>query len=223
MPRDRIAPGPLVANHVVDWTQEIGHGDLRKRALAARDGRGKRMNASAWWRRLDVPGHDAASISADGEGWLLRGMAVFGLGSEAAGVAYEVAVDRDGSTRRGELRGDRDGQAFHHLMEHRPDGWYLDGRRQQGMDGALDLDFGFTPSTNLLQMRRVVFECSGAVELPVAWFDLGMDQLEILPQRYERRGVSSFWYEAPTVGYQGMLELADNGFIASYPGLWSLC
>jgi hypothetical protein len=43
-----------------------------------------------------------------------------------------------------------------------------------------------------------------------------------LPQLYERRGDASYWYEAQTVPYQGLLEIAPNGFVRSYPGLWRL-
>jgi hypothetical protein len=30
----------------------------------------------------------------------------------------------------------------------------------------------------------------------------------------------AYWYEAPTVGYRGLLELDATGFIRRYPGLW---
>lgn len=181
------------------------------------------MKLQALWRRLDVPGHDAAFVAAQDGGWMLRGMAVFGHGAGATCVAYEVALAPDWSTRWGELRGHREGQLFHHRIERRPDGWYLDGHHQAGLESLVDLDFGFTPATNLQQMRRVVFDGEPAVELPVAWFDIGMERIGILPQRYERRGNKRFWYEAPTVGYQGLLELADHGFIARYPDLWAMC
>ena len=41
-----------------------------------------------------------------------------------------------------------------------------------------------------------------------------------LPQTYQRRGPNAFWYRAPSVGYEGLLELAPNGFIRNYPNLW---
>jgi uncharacterized protein len=44
----------------------------------------------------------------------------------------------------------------------------------------------------------------------------------VLPQRYERRTSSTHWYEAPTVGYEALLELTPAGFIRRYPGLWEL-
>jgi len=60
------------------------------------------------------------------------------------------------------------------------------------------------------------------VEVPVVWFDLDSASLTELPQRYERRSEASYWYEAPTVPYRALLEIAPNGFVQSYPGLWRL-
>ncbi|MDQ6869318.1 MAG: hypothetical protein M3178_13370 [Pseudomonadota bacterium] len=34
------------------------------------------------------------------------------------------------------------------------------------------------------------------------------------------RRPATFWYEAPSVGYEGLLELAPDGFIRRYPNLW---
>jgi len=58
------------------------------------------------------------------------------------------------------------------------------------------------------------------VELPVAWLDIETGRLTELPQIYERRSETTFWYQAPSVEYRGLLELAPNGFIRRYPGLW---
>jgi hypothetical protein len=43
-----------------------------------------------------------------------------------------------------------------------------------------------------------------------------------LPQSYERRSEMSYGYEAPSVPYRALLEIAPNGFVRSYPGLWRL-
>ena len=50
----------------------------------------------------------------------------------------------------------------------------------------------------------------------------GQRSLIELPQYYERRGEASYWYEAPTVPYRALLEIAPSGFVESYPGLWRL-
>jgi hypothetical protein len=86
----------------------------------------------------------------------------------------------------------------------------------------IDLDFGFTPATNLQQLRRVSMRMNEPTLLPVAWFDVDAATLTELPQVYERRGDKAFWYSAPSVGYEGMLELSPNGFVRHYPNLWEV-
>jgi len=58
--------------------------------------------------------------------------------------------------------------------------------------------------------------------VPVAWLDVPAEKLERLPQRYERRSEHGYWHAAPTVGYAGLLEMTDVGFVRRYPGLWEL-
>ena len=88
----------------------------------------------------------------------------------------------------------------------------------------MDLDFGFTPATNVLQLSRVALKLGQSAEVPVVWFDLDSASLTALPQRYERRRETSYWYEAPSVPYQAVLEIAPNGFVRILPrisgGLW---
>ena len=89
----------------------------------------------------------------------------------------------------------------------------------------MDLDFGFTPATNVLQLSRIALKPGQSAEVPVVWLDLGSASLIALPQTYERRGDASYWYEAPAVPYRALLEIAPNGLVQSYPGsggLWRL-
>jgi uncharacterized protein len=98
----------------------------------------------------------------------------------------------------------------------------LNGVAVEGLEHLVDLDYGFTPATNLLQLSRLALEPGQQAEVPAAWFDLDSASLVELPQTYERRSQGSYWYEAPTVPYRALLEIAPNGFVRSYPGLWRL-
>ena len=62
----------------------------------------------------------------------------------------------------------------------------------------------------------------GARPCPACTKDSGQTLLEAarLPQRYERRSATTYWYESPTAGYAELLELAPSGFVSRYPGLW---
>ena len=109
--------------------------------------------ATMFWRRLDLPGHDACRLEKHGDGWQLDGAAVFrdedgqprpsGLpralrqahgmrnGARVRGWIGSVAVDF--AIARGAQR---------RMVAQRP--------AVPGLAHCTDLDLGFTPATNLL-------------------------------------------------------------------------
>ncbi len=180
------------------------------------------MSEFAAWIRLDRPGRDAALLEPSDGGWLLRGAAAFDHDGGSAAVAYQVEVDARWRTKRGVVSGFLGDRTIQYEIRRDDQGWRLNGVAVQGLEHLLDLDYGFTPATNVLQLARVALEPGQRAEVPVAWFDLDTASLIELPQRYERRSEASYWYEAPTFAYQGLLEIAPNGFVQSYPSLWRL-
>ena len=180
------------------------------------------MSEFAAWRRLDRPGRDAALLRSDGDGWLLQGAAAFDHEDGPVAVAYQVKVDARWETKRGLVSGFLGDQTIAHEIRRDDAGWRLNGVAAKGLDHLVDLDFGFTPATNVLQLSRIALKPSQSAEVPVVWLDLDSASLTELPQRYERRSEASYWYEAPTVPYRALLEIAPNGFVQSYPDLWRL-
>ena len=180
------------------------------------------MSEFATWMRLDRPGRDAALLEPSDGGWLLRGAAAFDHDGGSAAVAYQVEVDARWQTKRGVISGFLGDKTIEHEIRRDDQGWRLNGVVVEGLEHLVDLDYGFTPATNVLQLSRVALELGQRAEVPVAWFDLDSASLIELPQSYERRSAASYWYEAPTVAYQGLLAIAPNGFVQSYPGLWRL-
>lgn len=177
---------------------------------------------SILWRRLDVPGHDACRLLRSEEGgWRLEGAATFRHEGRPAAVRYELDCDSEWRTRRGLVDGWIGTRAIQFRIERGPRGaWTLDGRQFDGLEPCLDLDFGFTPATNLTQLRRVGLEIGQGADVSVAWLDLDAGRLELLAQRYERLSVEEYRYEAPRFGYYALLEVEPSGFVRRYPGLW---
>ena len=180
------------------------------------------MSEFAAWVRLDRPGCDAALLRPSDGGWLLEGAAAFDHEDASAAVAYRVEVDARWKTKRGLVSGFLGEQTVQHEIKRDRAGWRLNGLRVEGLEHLVDLDYGFTPATNVLQLSRIALKPGQRAEVPVAWFDLDSASLTELAQKYERRSETSYWYEAPTVPYRAMLEIAPNGFVQSYPELWRL-
>ena len=166
------------------------------------------------------PRHDACRLRQIDAGWRLEGTAVFAHEGAPACLAYAVGCDREWRTHEGEVHGWVGGRVMNHRVKRTPDGvWKLNGEVARGLDGCVDLDLGFTPATNLLQLRRVALPVGEAADIPVAWLDIpgGLTRLD---QRYERRSVEGYWYEAPRFGYSGLLQVSAAGFVEKYPELW---
>jgi uncharacterized protein len=177
---------------------------------------------SAFWRRLDLPGHDVCRLEQRQDGWRLDGVAVFGSRTGPVSIAYSVDADAGWKTVSGSVQGMIGMRRIDHRITRGPTGWVLNGEIVRGLDHLVDLDLGFTPATNLLQLRRLDIPIGTAAEVPVVWFDLDTEGLTELPQRYERRDAAAYHYEATSVGYRGVLELDPNGFIRRYPSLWEM-
>ncbi len=172
--------------------------------------------ASATWRRLDGRGADTCKLLRTADGWALAGRADFDERGHIE-ISYRIDCAPDWVTRAATIEG-----THTHRIARRDGVWFLDGRPQPGFEHLVDIDFGFTPATNFHLMRRLRFPLGKVMSVSVAWFDLGETTFTDLPQRYTRRGDHAFWYESPTVNYSGTLILAPNGFVETYPGLWSL-
>ncbi len=176
--------------------------------------------ASILWRRLDTPGHDACRLERKDTGWRLEGTAVFRHESGPAWLTYHVVCDCAWHAQQGHVLGWLGADALEFRIVRTSTGvWTLNGAVVAAVGNCVDLDFGFTPATNLPQLRRLALEVGQAADAPAAWLDVA-GALTLLPQRYERRTEATYWYEAPSVAYAALLEVAPTGFIRRYPGLW---
>lgn len=178
--------------------------------------------AHAIWKRLDTPGHDAAFLFETDTGYELRGTAVFKADPGPARIAYHVELDRDWRAQAGHVQGEIGNASVSHHMVYSQAGWSLNGTPVAGLSHLRDLDFGFTPATNMPALRRAALTEGQSAELPAAWFDLEPPGLEELPQHYRRQSQTAYDYQSPTAGYRAILELAPNGFVRVYPGLWEM-
>ena len=173
------------------------------------------------WRRLDAAGHDACRLIQRDGARRLEGAATFRHEGVPACLAYEVDCDGEWRTRQGVVHGWVGGEPLDLRITRTPDGiWTLNGQVVPDLDRCLDLDFGFTPATNLFQLRRIGLQVGQAADVPVAWLDVPVGTLDVLHQRYERRTADAYWYESPRFDYFALLRVNAVGFAETYPNLW---
>lgn len=185
--------------------------------------RGMQTVASILWRRLDAPGHDACRLERNASAWQLDGAAVFRLeDGRIAQLHYRVRCDLLWHTQWGTVRGWLGGAAVDLSIARDARGhWKLNDEAVADLSHCVDLDLGFTPATNLLQLRRLNLAPGEAADAPAAWLDLDGGVLSELTQRYERRGAAEYAYEARRFDYAATLGVTDDGFVRDYPRLWA--
>lgn len=181
-----------------------------------------------FWRRLGSPGSDVCRVyqRADG-GWNLRGMAVFHDEGLACDLGYEVSVDARWVTQTAHVKG-HCGECLVDLRFHP----VADGRWRVGQGGEADADTGvsavscpdidlsFTPATNMIAIRRLALEVGQQAPAPAAWLSFPDLRLQELPQIYRRLDGTRYQYDAPTVGYSGVLQVCERGALVAYPKLF---
>ena len=198
---------------------EVAHG----RAINAREIKGQRPWQGQIERRLreDSPGHDVCRVRASSSGWRIEGAAAFIADETPAQLAYDLECDRLWRTAIGHVRGWRGDTAIDLHVVRRVDGaWTLNGDLVPGVEGLEDLDFGFTPATNLSQLRRLSLTIGQTAELTVAWLDVFAGTLSPLGQHYQRLTETTYAYDAPAFDYADELEVDPSGFVVRYPRLW---
>lgn len=179
--------------------------------------------ASILWRRLDVPGHDACRLERNASAWQLDGAALFRLEDGRIGqLHYRVRCDLLWHTQWGTVRGWLGDSAVDLSIARDARGhWKLNDEPVPDLSHCIDLDLGFTPATNLLQLRRLGLSKGEGADAPAAWVDIdGGGVLSELMQRYERRSDNEYAYEAKRFDYAATLSVTPDCFVSDYPRLW---
>jgi hypothetical protein len=175
------------------------------------------------WKRLDVPGHDAASLRLSPAGAVLSGMAVFYEDAPTA-LAYSIHCDATWRPVEARIRGWHGVEAVDlRLYRRAGDVWTLNDVPCPAVPGCVDLDLSFTPATNLLAIRRLALAPGQAAELRSAWLDWPAIRLTPLLQRYRRHSSTEYGYESDQpdgTRFRSELRVQPQGWVLEYPGLW---
>ncbi len=176
-------------------------------------------SASILWRRLDRRGHEACRVERSDRGWRLAGSAVFQHESGPCLLDYSVLADEAWNTVSARVDGWVRDRTLRVEIDVDPSRrWSLNGVCQPELDGCVDVDLNFSPSTNLLPIRRLALEVGREVAIRAAWLRFPAFALEPLEQTYRRASASLYRYESAGGRFVADLEVNVAGFVTRYPG-----
>ena len=172
------------------------------------------------WKSIPWPGHESARLLAVEHHWQLEGGAAFLHDGRPCHLEYAITCDRNWHTRRTIVNGWLGDHAIDVAIEAADGRWTMNGREQQAVAGCIDVDLNFSPSTNLLPIRRLELAAGQSADVRTAWLRFPSFTLELLEQRYTRLADDRVRYESFTTNFAAELHVSPNGLVLDYENLW---
>jgi hypothetical protein len=177
--------------------------------------------ASILWRRLDHPGHESAHVFYQVDSWNLQGTAVFSHEQHPCLLDYRIVCNSGWQTRLAKVGGWIGNSPIEIAITVNPEQrWLLNEDECPAVAGCIDLDLNFSPSTNLLPIRRLNLAVGQEMEVRAAWLRFPSFTLEPLAQLYRRIDETTYRYESGGGSFVTDLNLNEAGFVIEYPNFW---
>lgn len=180
-------------------------------------------SAAIVWRILDDPGHEACRLESDASGWQITGAAVFSYEQQPCHLSYTIHCDAAWQTQSVAVHGWVGSRTV--AIEISADAerrWQLNGRACQAVEGCFDIDLNFSPSTNMLPLRRLSPAIGQEIEVRAAWLRFPSFELEPLPQSYRRLDDANYHYESNGGSFVTTITFHESGLVAHYPNGWQV-
>jgi hypothetical protein len=168
-----------------------------------------------------MPGHEIAELMAVDTGWRLAGTALFAHEGRPCRLEYVVECDAEWRTRCARIRGALGRTSVRLDLARNDQGhWSANGAAQPAVHGCMDVDLGFSPSTNLLPIRRSRLAIGSQARVRAAWVRFPELTLEELDQEYSRLSATRYRYESGGGTFARELIVNATGFVLEYPDFW---
>lgn len=176
---------------------------------------------SILWRTLHWPGHEWARIHFERGRWHLEGAAVLAHEGTPCRLDYRIVCDSGWRTLTCSVSGRVGERVVGVEIEAAPHGgWKMNGAEVPGVEGCADVDLNFSPSTNLLPIRRLDLDVGEEAPVRAAWLRFPSFALEPLEQTYRRVSETAYRYESAGGSFVREIRVNDAGLVTLYPGLW---
>ncbi len=181
----------------------------------------KEIKGSILWRGFFLPGHEACQLFLQNSRWHLEGAAAFVHEGLPCRLDYHIISDDHWRSLLAEVNGWLGEKTIDITLtvtsEHT---WQVNGADQPNLNACTDVDLNFSPSTNLLPIRRLNLAIGEAAEVKAAWLRFPGFQVEPLEQKYTRMGEFVYRYENAGGKFISNLKVNATGFVVEYPDLW---
>ena len=110
---------------------------------------------SGLWQWMQGTGLERFELAQDVSGWILRGTILGAEGDVAREVTYEISCDLEWMTRSAAIAVvDESGRRTMEIAAANGR-WRVNGAEMPQLAGCIDIDLGWSPSTNTIAIRRL--------------------------------------------------------------------
>lgn len=177
---------------------------------------------SVVWKRHDLPGHEACRVLRRDTSWEVVGVAVLVYERQACRLDYVIDCDPGWVTRSAVVTGWVGDQTIDITVVRDAGGrWQLNGRSIEDVAGCSDIDLNFSPSTNLLPIRRLDLAVGATAPVRAAWLRFPSFALEALDQSYTRLASGHYRYESAGGRFVAEVTVDGTGQVIDYGDIWS--
>src|SRR5690349_8645791 len=106
------------------------------------------------WKMLQETGLERFELQQNARNWILRGTILYLHEKQPIEVQYSIECDSDWRTLEAEMALRDDTRERSVRIEVNGTHWIANGDPQPQVDGCIDIDLGWSPSTNTLPIRR---------------------------------------------------------------------
>jgi len=175
------------------------------------------------WRRIDHPGLELFQFDLSKTKISLKGLVLLNYEGTIYHIDYDILCGPDWRTQSVSIRGKAGNRSVDLRVTVDPARrWYYNDRHVPAVDGCIDIDLGFSPSTNTLPMRRLHLVKGSTIKVTAAWIEFPSFKLKPLKQTYSRLSDRTVHYESADGKFKRDIEINSRAFVTRYPGLWEV-
>jgi uncharacterized protein len=178
------------------------------------------MSKRRWilWQGLITPSMERFIASALDDGYELGGLILQAHEDVPYLARYRIRVDGSWRTREVQVELEDGGRRILSLAADAAGHWSREGRRLSELDGSLDVDLEWSPSTNTLPIRRLALAIGETKAVTAAWVRFPSLEVERLDQSYERLDQHRYRYRSGR--FSADLTVGDDSLVLQYGVNW---
>jgi Uncharacterized protein conserved in bacteria len=176
---------------------------------------------AAMWKRRNETGLERFELLSSPDEKLFRGTILAAHEGIPVEAQYAIWCDTSWRTQRAEIHVRASGVERNLKITVDEGRWYANSQQVDEVSGSIDIDLGWTPSTNTLPIRRLdlpVGASSGIVT--AAWVRFPDLSLQPLPQEYRRVTERQYLYTSKNGSFRAKLFVDEEAVVVDYENVW---